>query len=452
MCRQGSFVNGVSVRKVGGIYLLRRLPWLRISCVVSDYPVLTGFFFLAAFPGLIPEAGATDWTARPYASLGYRYNDNVHLSITDAQSASAITSVVGIGLEAAKKRWSAALNGKYSDINYSPDDSLDRENTSLGLKTEYKTERGALGITGSSVNDSTLVFDSAGVDTGLTEEQRERVSNNGGVYWKRRASERLSVDIGYDLSDVSYDHVGSAEDLFDFENNTTRFNISYAASEKSHIVVRFGYTDFLSDRINAPAPQPGVPVWNSRDSTTQGYQVGYSYRFSDNTSGTLFVGASRTSFTNFFDGCITPIDCTTVVKFENTGTDNNPLYSLELTKKHTTGNIGLAASRTIEPSSSGAEVISDSVSVNASKSLSKKLRTTLSVSHLVAKTIGEDLNNNDRRLIVVKPGLDWRQRGDSYGWSGVLNYQYAEVKRESEQIEAAANSANLIIKYYWPKK
>ena len=408
-------------------------------------------YFLVFFCVAPPIARGAEWSAEPYVRLKSGYNDNVRLVLADQKTTKIETTVAGIGLRVREDRWDIVVKGRYSHINYTPNDNRDSNNTLHRLNSSYKTERAVWSLAGSIRDESVLVSETIDVDTGLVQFQRQRIKKDIAPSVSWILSEKIQAKWSIQYTDVSYDDNTDAGNLFDYENIANTFFISYGITERSQLLAQLSSSGFRSQRTEPD--DLAIDEWRSTESITRNYLLGMGYDLNEMTNFQLLVGTRKTITDTTFYSCTVflGLTCLSASNVVFPAEEIGFTYTGALKRKLESGNIKIDFGRAISPSSGGTEVVNDNISLQIDRSLTEKWSSALSISHLEARTIGEDLNGNDRRIVQIEPKVTWYQNANQSGWSGSLFYRYTRLRRVYESRAVTRNILNLAIRYGWSK-
>ena len=399
---------------------------------------------------VIPVANGAQWYIDPYAWLAYGSDDNPRLLILDAQSNAVTKSTAGFKINRAEDIWNTSFHGKYTRVDYSPNDALDTNNILYEIKTSYKAEQSLWNLSASYREDSTL-GDEIDADTGILFEQRTREMNQIRPEIMFYIDNRTSISWNLDYSDSSYKDIGNIDNLFNYENTNNTLLIVRGVTERTKILAQLGQSYFVSERADSVPPVTGEFI--GTESITINSMLGIEHKLSETINGKLFGGIRKTKSDNTIYGCVVflgPLclkESNVVISQDETGIS----YSGQLEKKYLASSMNLSFSRAVNPSSGGTETINDNAMLNISRPLSQRWHGAVLASYSTVQTVGVDYYGYNRRISWIEPRVTWQQKSIQSGWSGSLAYRYTRLKRAIESEDVERNTLNLQIRYGWSR-
>jgi hypothetical protein len=255
-------------------------------------------------------------------------------------------------------------------------------------------------------------------------------------------SERTTLQVMYQLSDVSYEQTQSAG-LYDYEYRSATATLSNQLSELNQVFVTGGYSKFH-------VPDTGF------DSNTGSLQVGATRNFSATTQGTLQAGLRNTEsftrggnpiftrFTTIIDGESVDVLVPTGVTQDSRRENTSSVFSGSLERKFEKSHARLAVNRTLSPSGSGGQTEQDAVSFNLRDPLSPRLTLSVNANWQKTSAFEGNISNSDLTYYNFSSGIDWQWLRD---WRVGMDYRYAHVKREHENAAADSHTMGLALTY-----
>jgi hypothetical protein len=360
----------------------------------------------------VPVTGmAAEWIAQPAITARYEYNDNVNLSILPQSSVrgSFVTPSLDFGVNTAV--WQVSGGVSATQRRYSGQAGLDRDDNTSRLSTVYRTERNTWQLTASRRLDSLLGTDLITADTGVAQTQTQTDTRSVAPSWSWMYSERTTLQVMYQLNDVSYDDENTqGGGLFDYDYRSTTVVLSNQMSELNRVFITGGYSTYEVSNTGF-------------DSDTVNVQVGATRIFSSTVQGTLQVGRRKTeAFTR-----------------EDTGS----LYSGNLERQFEKSLARLTVSRTLNPTGSG-QSEQDTLGLVLDNPLTPRLIWSVSGNLLKTRYFAGNITGDDLTYYDFNSGLAWQWLRD---WNMGLNYRYVHVKRDDEPESADSNSVYLTLTY-----
>jgi hypothetical protein len=391
---------------------------------------------------IAPKGMAAEWTAEPAVTARHEYSDNINLSVNPRNSVrgSFITPSLDLGVNT--PIWQ--LNGGVSATQrrYSGQEGLDRDDKASRLSSIYRTERNTWQLSASRSLSSLLAGDSISSDTGVVQAQNQTETKSVTPSWTWMYSERTTLQVMYQLSDVSYEQTQSAG-LYDYEYRSATATLSNQLSELNQVFVTGGYSKFH-------VPDTGF------DSNTGSLQVGATRNFSATTQGTLQAGLRNTEsftrggnpiftrFTTIIDGESVDVLVPTGVTQDSRRENTSSVFSGSLERKFEKSHARLAVNRTLSPSGSGGQTEQDAVSFNLRDPLSPRLTLSVNANWQKTSAFEGNISNSDLTYYNFSSGIDWQWLRD---WRVGMDYRYAHVKREHENAAADSHTMGLALTY-----
>jgi len=385
---------------------------------------------------------AAEWTAEPSATLRHEYNDNIGLTTQPHNSVNGnvITPRLDLGMHA--EAWQITGSAEASRRRYSGESELDRDDNAFRLSSAYQTERNTWVLDATSTRDSPLASEQTGSDTGAVQTLKIREAHGFSPSWTRMLTERIKLQLMYQLNDTSYVN-GQSVGLYDYRYRTASTTVSNQLSEQYQVFVTGGYSSF-----HTPA--------TGNDSTTRSAQLGITQNFSESMQGTLQAGARRTEtltqgghpvYTRFLaiiNGRLTEVLIQTGVTSSARRQETSSVFSGSLEKKYELTSINMSFSRALAPSGSGSEVEQDSFDFRLNRIMTPRLNTYINLNSVIVRDDQGNISNNNRPYYHAELGANW-------AWTQELSlnmsYGYSRVKREFEDKAATANSVYLTLIY-----
>ena len=381
---------------------------------------------------------AAEWTVEPSALFSLVYNDNVNLTTQPHNSVNSNVISPRLDLGMRTQAWQITGSAEASRIRYSGGSAQDRDDNAFRLSSAYQSERNIWQLAANSTRDSPVADEQTSSDTGAVQTPKIRETHGFSPSWTRMLTERIRLQLMYQLNDTSYVN-GESVGLYDYRYSTASTTVSNQLSKLSQVFVTGAYSSFHT------------PV-TGNDSTTRSFQVGITQNFSESTQGTLAAGARRTEtltqggypvYTRFstpFGDVLIQTGVTSDARIE----DTSSVFSGSLEKKYELTSINMSFSRSLAPSGSGSEVEQDAFDFRLNRIMTPRLNAYINLNSVIVRDDQGNISNNNRPYYHAELGANW-------AWTQELSlnmsYGYSRVKREFEDKAAIANSARLTLIY-----
>ena len=382
---------------------------------------------------------AAEWTAEPSATLRHEYNDNIGLTTQPHNSVNGNVITPRLDLGVHTKAWQITGSAEASRRRYSGESGLDRDDNAFRLSSAYQTERNTWVLDATSTRDSPLANEQTSSDTGAVQTLKIRETHGFSPSWTRMLTERIKLQLTYQLNDTSYVN-GQSVGLYDYRYRTVSTTVSNQLSEQYQVFVTGGYSSF-----HTPA--------TGNDSTTRSAQLGITQNFSESMQGTLQAGARRTETSTqggkpiykrlFIPGLIDTLVQTGVTQ-DARNQESSSVFTASLNKNYEITRVNMTLSRSFVPSGTGSEVEQDTFDFRLDRTISPRLTAFISLGTLKVRDDRDNISNNGHVYYHAEPGANW-------AWTQELSlnvsYGYSRVKREFEDKAATSNSVYLTLIY-----
>ncbi|MEK6749691.1 MAG: hypothetical protein AABY83_10855 [Pseudomonadota bacterium] len=360
-------------------------------------------FNVATLAFLIPAAAAhaNEWYSQFTASSRTEYNDNYRFSTLPHRAEWVNVLYPSVAVANKADRWSIAATGGAAANSYAGENRNHRIDPRFSVIAIYSGERYRGGIDIAAVRDSTLANAQTGAGVILADAERNSLSMN--PTWQFSLTERVALNIGYGLTDVSYG-AGMYNGLFNYQNKTLNADVGYQYSSMGTANASINYFQYRTRHTEI---------------ASKGYNalIGFSQKFTERLAGTLNVGEYRTSTTVHQDISYCPgriYECyfglmayekTTVTRqFPARGYSGGAMIEGKLTDAT---KIQTKFDRSISPSGAGAIAQTDKLMIYISTQWFAKLDLTLDASVYRSKYSAGTQTINNSRYYAVSPLLRW---------------------------------------------
>lgn len=375
----------------------------------------------------VPPAYAQEWSVQPTASLGLRYSDNARSTAAGQEG-----SFIG-DLRAAVR---AARSTEASDIGLTAGVGLswydvvpDLNNTSgfIRLDTSLQAERNLYRLNAQFDSQSTLTSETA--TSGLNQFNKQRNQWALSPAWTYLLSERASVGIGLNYTNVSYADVGQVP-LQNYWTGTASLSGDYRLTERGGVTVRLEYGRYES-------PASGQNVAGSKYDNL-GAQIGADYLLSETLSAAVLIGIRRT------DATLAGPDGGSV-----SNSSSGPSYIVSLAKRLANGGgINFRAARELAPSGAGQVLDNTSVNFGLSYPLSERWSCGFSLTGSLNRSPGGGTEKRDNnKTVSAAPRISYQLTPT---WTLATGYTYSWQDRQAGTGAAQTNEVYLTLAWTRP--
>lgn len=405
-------------------------------------PIRLHHGWLALLAGLTLPVQAAEWLAEPSLQLRGEYNDNVRLTTADTDSTWAATLDPRLRLARYSELWELDANARLRGTRYTGERRLDTVDRFLDGSLQRRFERGSFDASAAYTRDTTLQGEYLDQDTGLLTNQVDRTRRDLRLAGSGMFTERTFLEASLSWQDLEYQE-GTVNNLFDYDYLTPSLQLSHQLNPKTQVFAVLSHSRLEYDTAS------------EYESRTDSLQLGASHAFTETwtlngslgsrrtrTSSLVQVAVPRPGFESLFpfvyDLVLEPRDSRT------TGL----VYNLNLTRELETGDISLAASRSVVPSSTGSETDTTSVDLVFGHRFTSQLSVRLAASYLQSETVGGTRTLADAERYRLAPSLNWRPTRDL---TLVAGYSYTRIQREIASSDADGNAVYMSLGYRWPR-
>lgn len=367
---------------------------------------------------------AEKWYIEPIASVRFGYEDNVRLSTSDEEDAFSaylnIKAPFGFRTEVSDVNLSAELQSRRFDGL----SDLDTDDQILGLDAVFRSTRNIFSLQGSYTRNSTRTSELE--TTGLVQTSKRRIGVNLNPSWTLSVTERTSLQLGYQHTDVSYEDADLTT-LTDYRYGRATVGLAYKLSEKTEL-----YGNLSGSRYDAPDADTEFETYQ--------FQVGVNRNISERLSANASLGYAHTE-SEFLDSGGS----------EETSSEDTILLDLRIKRISETMIVEGFVNASETPSSRGRLLRKNAVGISLLQKLSPRTAFTFR-GELYENTSagGFDDDSDDRLYYFLEPGLNWRATN---WWTISSAYRYRNQEYTNSTEDAAESNALFItIRYVWPKE
>ena len=398
---------------------------------------------LAGIAAISLNVQAAEWAAEPAITVRGEYNDNIRLTSAPHDDVWGAILEPRVTFARRTERWDMSANARLRAAYYDGEDNLNTTDNFFDIKSKQRFERGSWDASASLANDTTLQNEFLDLDTGIVVSQIDRTRHNFRLAGQYMFTETVWMEASLGYQTVKYDD-GERFGLLDYDYLTPSLQVVHQFNPKIQLFGVLSHSRVSYDSAS------------ELESKTNSLQLGGAYDITETWKLSGSVGNRRTRTSSLVPTAVPrpgleflfPLvyDVITVPRdSESTGL----VYNASLSRKFETGDLGLNASRSVVPSSTGTDTDTTSVSLNGSHRFSETFSGRLSISYLQSETVGDARTIADNDRYRIAPGLTWRLDRDLHLTAG---YIYTQVMRGSTGAnDAESNAAFVSLGYTWPR-
>lgn len=387
----------------------------------------------------VPRASkAIEWVVDPSVRAGFEYSDNISLvksTVTPApKSVSGTNLTANLDLGARQETWDLWGGVRLGSRHYRGRDDLDTDNRSANLRYEYRAERSLWSLKGSYADES--ILNAATIDSDVGK-QTTRTSTIINPAWSRSLTETTQLRVEYQFLDTQYEN-GIRVGLLDYRQQAVNLTVSDQLTQRTSVYAILGYSYF---EVTTPESQITTSYTNTSQTNTA--QLGASYNFTETLKGSLSGGPRKTTSEDRICG----LSCVTHVPQSSTGHGSVYKANLESQLELTSTTIGY--SRSVDPSGSGGEVQTESLSLAIDRQITQdRLSVRFVADRYKFEALGATSISIDRNYYRLEPGLRWRWTTDV---TLDASYRYSRLRYLNDTGAASANAVYITFTYVLPK-
>lgn len=342
-------------------------------------PLVVGALCLAQLP-----ATAAEWSVAPQFDWDADHQSNRTLSEGAPESQSMGASLdLAIERRSERSRFSLVPHARLR--RFTDDVQPDANDYTLDANLRHEFERARIDVGATFADESTLTTELA--ETGAIRPDATRRSHGAQFGWRFDHDSARRLDVSASFQDVDYAGAYTGI-LFDYRYASASLGETFVLSPRSSIGVT-GYATALD------SPDRGS------ESREKGAAVDYSFAWSEHTSMSLSLGASRRDV----DG------------EERTGTNG----AFSLTHRGETGEWSIGLSRSLVPFGTGVLTQRDSADLVLVEDFAPRLRGILRASYSRNSDAGAGFLFDQRTYRTAETELSW-QLTQTWRVSGVAGY------------------------------
>lgn len=371
---------------------------------------------MIAFPSAV---SAAQWYSESSASTRSFYDDNVRLTSRDHDSVVGMVLSGKIKTGRRTETTDVNFNGGAASTKYSGEDDLDTNDFDIGVDATHRTEHDEFTFNMAIKRDSTL--SSEVQSSGLMQSRKRRIEKNFALAWTRALSERTSLKLSYSHLDTDYKNAKNSG-LTSYTYQAIGTVLSHSLSQKTVL------TSTLTSSL--------YKVSSSIKTRTKdvGLVVGINHDFSEIFSAGAGIGMRYAE---------------TLSRSTKKKNDTGYLLSANIKRTFEQMTIDGLFNRNVQPSGSGALLITDKLTVDAAYQLDERLSLHLGSSVYRNSSTDENDESRDRLFFSIQPKVRWKI---ARWWLVEGSYRYRRQRYDATGRTAASNAIFLSIRHVWPAK
>jgi hypothetical protein len=426
-------------------------------------------FLLPAMVLFSSHCQALDWLFQPYFNANERYADNV--TMQQANSVNLISSMIttlspGVMLGYQAENNDLKTRFTWNELIYHNAPDLNFAEKLLDVNHQYQGERFKTSLLASYHEQSSIntqLVDPTLDITGQTLVPRFTRSIAPSITFF--LTEKNSLQFDYSYQDVTFDKPAGLRSLqySDYTSQQFSATLTHAYSERLSFNLVGAYSLFDSS-TSFPSENSfqvfGIPVNQSvntsydQKSNTFFYQGGLQYAFDELTQLSLSAGMRNTDNKTKFGQTVTYDPEIPFLGIINSTGENNlsskasgHVFSASLNRMGEWGNVSLNAGQQLNPSSSGSQQQTTTVSAQANYNITERWTTGLNANYRLSEytSVFNAVNTvNNSTYTTISPNIRWR-------WTPEINFQlsytYAQRDYTSREQTATGNNVQLQFSY-----
>ncbi len=367
------------------------------------------------------QAFAEKWYFEPSVSARLGYNDNIQLS-TDSEIStytSYITADAAFGFRTNVS--DVSVTAKMIDRRFDDNADLNTNNQFLKLQSSYRSGLNLFGLGADYERESTRTseFDFSG----YSNTNKIKVTQSISPYYDRTLTERTSIRIGGNYTDVTYEDA-ELTGLSDYTNKSAYTSLQYRFTERTSLQAVLSKSLYTSD---------------STEFDTTSLQFGANHMFSETLSLNVLLGPSHTE-SKYISGGV-----------EEESSSVGRTIDIGLRKNFELTSLNGSLKSTESAGGQGKMTVRNSLNFSLNHKVSE--RTTFALSSTLQQNEsggGRTDPSEDRTYFSFKPSLSWKA---SPWWTITGSYSYQESEYTSSDAGAAkSNAVYFTVRYVWPKE
>ena len=381
--------------------------------VRRDVPLWRGIMFplLAATSLILSEAGvpglshAADWRVQGRGAISTEYNDNVFLRPENERSAVGVTLSPEIEIGGQSETWNTFLTTRLDFGRFANEKALDSEDLTVSMNNDYRTQLSQWSLDGTFKRLNTVT--SEVTDSGILDSQATRTEYELLPSWTYTLSPRNSVFVDGGWNQAFFD----TSALNDFTAYSVSGGWNHQLSQRDDITLRGLFSHIQNEDVSG------------NDSDIFGAQIEWHRKFSERLETRIAVGPRYTN-----TDMVRSTGPTTLTDRQSSlGVLVNGSINYDLDQRTA---LNASVSRAVEPSSVGAAVERDRVSLSVRHDLQPLIRLSFLASYIQSRDPNNENAIRDRDYFSLRPSIRWEFRRDWF-LSGSYRFRTQEFDGES---------------------
>jgi len=193
-----------------------------------------------------PSSWAADWRYEPSVEGSVGYIENIDLSrdpLLQGETTPIYSLEIDNNLIVESPTTKTTIRAGVLARRHPDRKDLDSEAYQVDLQTLKSTQRNEFGLNALYRSDSTVFTQRE--DTGDTLENRRQNEFGLGLTWTRSLSGRTRLELGYELTDISFEQGGEfTSTLVDYQDQLVRAAVTHLVSELTNVSASATYSRF----------------------------------------------------------------------------------------------------------------------------------------------------------------------------------------------------------------
>jgi len=371
--------------------------------------------------GLLPIGllSAAEWKIEPHVGLNVQYNDNVRLfSSSEGSIGSTFSPSVRIKAEE-RSLWDMYLDARGKLTRFKSVEDADSNNVFFVFDASRSTERfnWRLNTLFEKKSNFDTDFDTTLVSDGFTSDRTDRTTVTIGPSVTWQMSEMSQINVGLNVTDVSYDEVTSVN-FKDYEYNSLNVSGSWAIAQNHRLGFTNSYAEYDSSQGGANLPFSFEQIV---------LQLDYTYTVNAHSNLEITNNNAQVNISN---------------------EDRGAVANLSFTHQSERLSHNILVDRTVIPSSFGSAQEKNSVTYRLNFKNNERLSTNLIINTSETTTLQGGNSSIDRTLNRIQSSLSYRINRN---WSASVQYRYLSQTLTNTNEDRSSNAVFVSFSLNWPK-
>lgn len=382
------------------------------------------------------ESSALEWYAEPTASVGTGYDDNVNMVAGPHDTVLGIIVSPNLILSAKSEQWSFSGHTKLTRYEFPGNSEESRTDYLLDLTYTQQNELNQWQLASNLTRDSSLLSELS--QTGVPV-RSQRLYQSLSPAWAHAITERDIFTLGHNYENVTYSRT-SGNNVRDYVTQSPFISLKHNFSEKQIATLSLAYSDYKTE-----SP---ITISSSKfNVSTTSANLGISQTFSDTLTGSITVGARKSTSTTSGLTCEFNLGQCFPEEFSLSDSSNGSLLDATLEKTFESSQFTAGLSRSLQPSSFGGVLQTDQVTAGYNAKLSPRLTGGLNFSAYKSQQLKSTSDSTTYKYYNIMPTLAWQITE----WWGATTYYSRSISQNSSSQNITGNAINLTVNYNWPR-